>query len=127
MSTEPLLQAGFQLQGQWRDSGDGPEVNFICPRGPGLYAFVSDGLPRYIGKSETGLHWRMANFARSETLQTARRIRGEICALLRQRTSVDIYMLPLPKDQLAARKRELIFSLSPTWNRQGLRAAKGAD
>lgn len=102
------------------------DVDALCPRDAGVYAFVVGGTVRYVGSAQRGLHSRFRRYATADTMRTSARVRGNILACLDQGQVVEIYTLippshawkGLPVDLIAGIEEGLIRSMRPVRNRR---------
>src|SRR5258707_486145 len=122
-----LLEIGFEPIGHWLLQGDGLAFELFRPSQPNtLYAFVSDGEVKYVGKTVQPLHARMGGYKNPAPSQTTNvRNNSRTKALLQSGAAVDILALPdnglLHYGQfhlnLAAGLEDNIISvLKPEWN-----------
>ena len=123
-----LLEIGFEPAGHWRQSADGIDCELFrhASQRNILYAFVSDGQVKYVGKTVQPLRTRMAGYRKPALTQTTNvRNNAKIKALLQAGAAVDILALPdnglLHYGQfhvnLAAGLEDNIISvLNPEWN-----------
>lgn len=123
-----LLEIGFEPAGHWLQKGDGLvfELSRHASQRNILYAFVSDGEVKYVGKTVQTLQARMGGYKNPSPSQTTNvRNNSRIKALLQSGAAVDILALPdnglLHYGQfhinLAAGLEDNIISLiNPEWN-----------
>lgn len=123
-----LIDAGFELLGTWiaRDGGIG--LSAEAPRVPGVYAFVVEGLVKYVGLTKMGFHRRMYSYSRpGSTQRTSQRINEIIGAHVTSGTIVEIYIaVPpalewngLPVHTASGLEAGLIEMIQPVWNKMG--------
>lgn len=63
VAIDVLIDAGFNKLGAWMaDGAGGIALNTPAPRDAGVYAFVGDGLIKYIGVSRAGIRSRISNY-----------------------------------------------------------------
>ncbi len=135
-----LMRIGFVLVGKWEmKNGEpriiyvkNPEEEAISKSSPALYAFVVNGLLKYIGKTTQVLHRRLYGYAKPGKSQaTNLKCQKKILKALKC-DSVDVYGfapdVPLCYDQFqinlpAGLEDALIKMMKPTWN--GKQAATG--
>jgi excinuclease UvrABC nuclease subunit len=125
-----LLDAGFVRIGWWTSISDAAfALDSIAPREPGVYAFVVDGVIRYVGLTQRGLRGRMAHYVRGHSRQrTSARVKELILAALRAGSSIEILVaMPaamewngLPVLTAPGLEAGLIRSIRPEWNMQGI-------
>lgn len=123
-----LLEIGFQLAGRWDLHGDelGLDLVRFGTRRNVLYAFVSEGDIKYIGKTTSPLAARMRGYIRpSDTQTTNLNSHARIIELLRRGTAVEVYVLPdngllryggFHINLAAGLEDDLIRSINPEWN-----------
>ncbi|MFA5939705.1 MAG: GIY-YIG nuclease family protein [Sinimarinibacterium sp.] len=123
-----LLAIGFELAGHWTLRDDRLSLDLIrhSTQRNVLYAFVSDGQIKYVGKSIQSLSARMSGYrnpARTQTtnIKNNKRIRD----LLAEGAAVDILALPdngllhygpFHVNLAAALEDDIIRVLDPEWN-----------
>ena len=123
-----LIKIGFQCAGHWKLDDD----RLICeltsqmntPKV--LYAFVSNGEIKYIGKTTRSLKGRMLNYQNSDPSQSTNiKNNKNIKALLKAGEAVDIFVLPdngllhygrFHINLAAGLEDSLISDISPPWN-----------
>lgn len=73
-----LIKAGFRPVGEWtRLSDEAFHLSERAPNEPGIYAFAVDGVVKYIGLTQTGLHARMGHYRRGHKgHRTSSRVEG---------------------------------------------------
>lgn len=128
-TTDALLGFGFTATGAWRLHPDGAiELVGDLPRLAGVYAFAVDGVIRYIGVAQRGLHHRMGHYRRGpERLRTSHRINSCIRAALQSGANVTVLMATppvtewngLPVNTTAGLELGLIAMVKPEWNMMG--------
>lgn len=125
-----LLEIGYQPAGHWVLQGD--ELSFqllrFSSKANVLYAFVSDGAVKYVGKTTQSLGERLNGYRNpGRTQYTNQKNNANIKALLGNGAAVDILVLPddglLHFGQfhinLAAGLEDSIISvIQPEWNRR---------
>ena len=124
-----LLKIGFRHAGKWVLRGGRPvlRIQKDAPTSRNvLYAFVTDGSVRYVGKTTLGLHRRLYGYQHpGPTQRTNLRNHERIQAALGDGGWVDIYAMPDPglhafgefQINLAAGLEDsIIRSLKPEWN-----------
>jgi len=87
-----LIDAGFIRIGQWTwISDEAFELDCIVPANAGVYAFVVDGIIRYIGLTQRGLRGRMAHYVRGHARpRTSARVKGLILTVLNAGRRVEV-------------------------------------
>lgn len=125
-----LIEAGFIRIGQWTSISDEAfEPDCIVPADAGVYAFVVDGIIRYVGLTQRGLRGRMAHYVRGHARQrTSARIKGLILTALNAGSRVEILIATpeettwngLPVLTAPGLEAGLIRMIRPDWNMQGL-------
>ena len=135
-----LLDIGFAYAGRWALTKEkGLEVSLMrhATQRNILYAFVTDGIVKYVGKTTRTLAERMAGYqrpARSQTTNINNNQRIREC--LEAGTSVDILALPdsgllhygaFHINLAAGLEDDLIRTLAPEWNGGRAEAAKPAQ
>jgi hypothetical protein len=125
-----LLEIGFQPVGHWRMDADVPTLDLkaLAAIRNILYAFVTDGEVKYIGKTTQPLKTRMLGYQRPAPTQTTNiRNNRNIRELLKQGKSVDIFALPdngllhygaFHINLAAGLEDGLIAKINPEWNGQ---------
>lgn len=126
-----LLNIGFTHVGNWYLSDNGIRCSLLAHQNTNnvLYAFVSDGSVKYIGKTTKRLTQRMYGYQNPNVSQrTNFRVNGQIAQTLNIEGVMDIFVLP---DQgllnfggfrinLAAGLEDtLIHEIMPDWNVAG--------
>lgn len=128
-----LLDIGFTQAGQWVLQEGKPTV--VLQRFSGsrnvLYAFLSDGVIKYIGKTTMTLGRRMYGYRRPGSSQSTNiRVNGFIAELLAREEAVTILVLPdagllryggYHLNIADGLEGDLIDQLQPQWNAQGIR------
>src|SRR6266404_6664038 len=123
-----LLEIGFEPAGHWLQKGDGLafELSRHASQRNILYAFVSDGEVKYVGKTVQALRARMGGYknpAPSQTTNVSNNSR--IKALLQTGAAVDILALPdngllhygqFHMNLAAGLEDNIISLLNPEWN-----------
>lgn len=125
-----LLTAGFIRIGEWTSvSEEGFVLDTSAPREPGVYAFVVDGVIRYIGLTQRGIRGRMAHYVRGHSRQrTSARIKGRILEALAKGSRVEVLAATpestewngLPVLTAPGLEAGLIRLVQPEWNMQGI-------
>lgn len=125
-----LLDAGFIRIGEWTSvSAEVFALDTAAPREPGVYAFVVDGVIRYIGLTQRGLRGRMAHYVRGHSRQrTSARIKGRILAALAAGSRIEVLVATpeptawngLPVLTAPGLEAGLIRLVQPEWNMQGI-------
>lgn len=125
-----LLEIGFQPAGHWLLGERGPTLHLraLTESRNILYAFVTDGEVKYIGKTTQPLKARMLGYQRPAATQATNvRNNGNIHDLLRQGKAVDIFALPdngllhygkFHVNLAAGLEDSLIATVRPEWNGQ---------
>ena len=121
-----LIEAGFELVGCWRPAAGSIELDGAARREAGVYAYVVEGVVKYVGSAQRGLHGRLRRYAITKTLRTSARVRGEIQECLTCGKTVEVYALvppplvwkELPVDLVVGLEEGLIRQLQPAWNRR---------
>jgi len=87
-----LIDAGLIRIGQWTSiSDDAFELDSIVSVNAGVYAFMVDGIIRYIGLTQLGLRGRMAHYVRGHARQrTSARVKGLILTALNAGSHVEV-------------------------------------
>jgi hypothetical protein len=124
-----LLNAGFRHLGQWQTLGGGEfKLAVSAPAEPGVYAFVVDGLIRYVGLTQTGLRTRMGHYRRGHKgHKTSSRVKDLIASALGAGKTVNVLIATpeplewngLPINTAAGLEAGLIRMLRPDWNMLG--------
>jgi len=127
-SVARLLELGFQKVGQWQLVGGKPSFRLTSyvRESNILYAFVSNGIVRYIGKSMQTLEQRMNGYKNpGPTQRTNIRNHAKIFDLLKAGEQIEILAF-CPSEPLffkgyrvnlaAGLEDTLIEELSPEWN-----------
>jgi hypothetical protein len=123
-----LLEIGFEPAGHWLLKGS--ELAFELSRHASqrniLYAFVSDGEVKYVGKTVQSLYGRMGGYKNPAPTQTTNvRNNARIKPLLLAGAAVDILALPdngllhygqFHVNLAAGLEDSLISEISPQWN-----------
>ncbi len=125
-----LIKIGFQCAGHWKLDDD----RLICKltsqmKTPKvLYAFVSNGEIKYIGKTTQSLKGRMLGYQNpGPTQSTNIKNNKNIKALLKAGEAVDVFVLPdtgllryggFHLNLAAGLEDSLISDISPPWNRK---------
>ena len=135
-----LLDIGFAYAGRWALTKDkGLEVSLMrhATQRNILYAFVSDGIVKYVGKTTRTLAERMAGYQRPGRTQTTNINNNQrIRQCLEAGASVDILALPdsgllhygaFHINLAAGLEDDLIRTLAPEWNGGRAEAAKPAQ
>jgi len=125
-----LIDAGFIRIGQWTSISDEAfEQDYIVPADAGVYAFVVDGIIRYIGLTQRSLRGRMAHYVRGHARQrTSARVKGLILTALNAGSHVEVLIATpeattwngLPVLTAPGLEAGLIRMIRPEWNMQGL-------
>ena len=130
---EWLRRENFVLVGHWLHPEaklqriERPPSTLSTPSTPAIYAFVVDGVVRYVGKA-TYLRSRLRGYNRAMRPGTPRKFRRVHKHLFGEWTrgkKIDIWACHhrLPDDgDLGAHERRLILDRCPAWNVQGLTA-----
>ena len=123
-----LLEIGFEPAGHWLLKGDELvlELSRHASQRNILYAFVSDGEVKYVGKTTQSLHARMGGYKNARFRQTTNvRNNARIKALLQTGAAVDILAFPdnglfhygqFHMNLAAALEDSLISLIAPPWN-----------
>lgn len=134
-----LLEIGFQCVGHWRLDGDVIvcQLTSLMNTRNVLYAFVSNGDIKYIGKTTQSLKARMFNYQKpGPTQSTNIKNNGNIRTLLRAGEAVDIFVLPdngllryggFHINLAAGLEDSLISQISPPWNGRTTEEARRAS
>lgn len=129
VAIEVLLDGGFELLGTWVGTETGIGLSKPASRDPGVYAFVIDGLVKYVGLTKSGFHRRMYNYQKpGATQRTSQRINEIIVEHVAAGTIVEIYVaVPpalewngLPIHAAAGLEAGLIEMIQPPWNLMGV-------
>ena len=130
---DALLDAGFRHLGEWVSLPDGQfELSAKAPVEAGVYAFVVDGLVKYVGLTQTGLRTRMDHYRRGhEGQRTSARVKALIAG---KKVSVLIATPEplkkplewngLPINAAAGLEAGLIRRIRPEWNMLGAGARR---
>ncbi|HQY87171.1 MAG TPA: GIY-YIG nuclease family protein [Tepidisphaeraceae bacterium] len=124
-----LIEIGFEQVGDWSlENGTLKFVLKSCHQKSNvLYAFISDGVVKYVGKTTQTLNARMSAYKTpgSKSQSTNIRNRGNIVALLEQSYQVTIWALPdnglihygrFHFNLAAGLEDSLIKTIRPDWN-----------
>lgn len=123
-----LIEIGFQCVGHWKLDGDRPvcELTSQMKTPNVLYAFVSNGEIKYVGKTSQPLKGRMAGYQNPGPTQSTNIKNNEnIKKLLDAGEAVDIFVLPdngllhyggFHINLAAGLEDSLISDISPPWN-----------
>ena len=134
-----LLEIGFQPVGHWLlgEHGPVPHLRALAESRNILYAFVTDGEVKYIGKTVQNLNARMLAYQRPCSSQSTNiRNNKNIQELLRMGKTVDIFGLPdngllhygaFHINLAASLEDSLISVIRPEWNGQRTATATSAD
>lgn len=134
-----LLEIGFQPVGHWLLGERGPTLHLraLTESRNILYAFVTDGEVKYIGKTTQPLKARMLGYQRPAATQATNiRNNGNIHDLLRQGKTVDTFALPdngllhygtFHVNLAAGLEDSLIAAVRPEWNGQRTAGRAVAD
>jgi len=126
-----LIDGGFSLLGSWVTTETGIGLSVPAPKDPGVYAFVIEGVVKYVGLSKSGLHRRMYNYQKpGPTQTTSQRLNEVIAEHTAAGTAVEIYVaVPpalewngLPIHSAAGLEAGLIEMIQPPWNKMGVRS-----
>jgi hypothetical protein len=129
-AVETLLDADFKLLGTWVVTETGIGLSTPAPKDPGVYAFVVDGLVKYVGLTKMGFHRRMYSYSKpGSTQRTSQRINDIIKEHAGAGAVVEIYLaVPpalewngLPINTAAGLEAGLIEMIQPEWNKMGIR------
>jgi hypothetical protein len=130
VAIEVLVDAGFTRLGAWTLDSEGRiALDTPAPRDPGVYAFVVDGLIKYVGVSRAGIRSRMSNYRLGQTGQkTSARVNLIINEHAAAGTLVEVYVaMPpalewngLPVITSAGLEAGLIKMIQPPWNKMGV-------
>lgn len=124
-----LVDAGFFLLGTWTTNETGIALSTSAPKDPGVYAFVVNGIVKYVGLTKMGFARRMYSYSRpGSTQRTSQRINGIITEHAAAGTVVEIYIaVPpalewngLPIHTAAGLEAGLIEMIQPAWNKMGV-------
>ncbi len=122
---------GFRKCGEWKHDADCVKCSLVDQASAPnvLYAFVSEGLVLYIGKTVRSLKQRMYNYQNPGPSQlTSKRGNELIKGFLARGKSVDVYALPdngllryggFHVNLAAGLEDALIRDLKPKWNKTG--------
>src|ERR1041385_7176557 len=95
-----LKAGGFTRIGVWRHSETTGFIRFDgaspIPHEPAVYAYVVNGIVRYVGKAHRGLHRRLRTYEITKSLRTAYRVRQEILSRLARGDDVDVFAIVPP-------------------------------
>jgi hypothetical protein len=126
-----LTKAGFHLIGEWTPLSENAfQLSERAPLEPGVYAFVVDGVVRYIGLTQTGLHTRMGHYRRGHKgHRTSSRVKALILTCLAEGRPVQVLVATpgpldwngLPVSTAAGLEAALIRAMRPEWNMLGAR------
>lgn len=126
-----LIKAGFIKLGEWVADEQGKiALSVPAPRDPGVYAFATDSVVRYIGLTRAGFDKRMQNYRAGHVRQrTSHRINAIILEHIGAGTVVEIYLATphaatwngLPVNTAAGLETGLIELIQPPWNMMGVR------
>lgn len=126
-----LIKSGFRLIGEWAPLSDVAfHLSESAPREPGIYAFVVEGVVRYIGLTQTDLHTRMGHYRRGHKgHRTSSRVKALILTCLADGKPVQVLVATpepldwngLPVSTAAGLEVALIRSMRPEWNMLGAR------
>lgn len=126
-----LLEAGFELLGECRSTGENAFA--FTARPPvegGVYAFAVDGSISYVGLTRFGLRARLGHYVYGHNQQrTSARIKALILEALAAGRCVCVLIARppelewngLPVDGAAGLETGLIRLIRPPWNQQGSR------
>lgn len=130
VAVEILINAGFRRSGAWIADGIGGIVlDTPASREAGVYAFVVNGLIKYIGVSRAGIRSRMSNYRAGQKGQkTSARVNQIIGDHIAAGTVVEIYTATppalewngLPVSTAAGLEAGLIKMIQPPWNKMGV-------
>ena len=130
MPVSRLLEAGFVRLGKWTATADDAfKLDSIAPTDAGVYAFVVDGVIRYVGLTQTGLRTRMGHYVSGHVKQaTSSRVKALILDALRAGHLIEVLIAisqplewnGLPVNTAAGLEAGLIRMIQPEWNMQGL-------
>lgn len=130
VAIDVLVDAGFELLGAWQTTEAGIGISAAVPRDPGVYAFVVEGVVKYVGLTKMGFNRRMYSYQRpGSTQRTSQRINAIIVEHLGAGTVVEVYIaVPpalewngLPVDTASGLEAGLIEMVQPPWNKLGVR------
>jgi hypothetical protein len=131
-----LLQIGFELAGHWHLSDGGLAFELARYRHQNniLYAFVSNGEVKYVGKTTQSLAKRMQGYKNPGATQSTNiKNNANIIELLELDETVDIFALPdgglihygpFHLNLAAALENSIISVLQPPWNGASRRTDK---
>jgi hypothetical protein len=130
VAIEVLVDAGFTRLGAWLlDKSGRIALDTPAPRDAGVYAFVVDGLVKYVGVSRAGIRSRMSNYRLGQTGQkTSARVHLIINEHATAGKMVEVYVaMPpplewngLPVITSAGLEAGLIKMIQPPWNKMGV-------
>lgn len=130
-----LTDGGFVKLGEWQVTEEGTiALSAPAPRDPGVYAFATDGIVRYVGLTRAGFHKRMGNYRSGNPQQrTSHRINRVILEQVSAGTVVEIYLATppaidwsgLPINAAAGLEAGLIDLIQPPWNMMGVEIQRG--
>jgi hypothetical protein len=128
---QKLIDSGFERISDCQiGEGDAFRYSTPAPTGAGVYAFVVDGIVKYVGLTRFGLRTRLGHYVYGHKGQkTSARIKGLILDALRAGDSVEVLIAQppelewkgLPVDGPAGLETGLIRLIKPEWNQQGNR------
>lgn len=130
VAVDVLIDGGFALLGTWIASETGIGLSAPAPRDPGVYAFVINGLVKYVGLTKSGFHRRMYHYQKpGATQSTSIRINHIIAEHVGAGTVVEVYIaVPpalewngLPVHSAAGLEAGLIELIQPPWNQMGVK------
>lgn len=131
-----LRDAGFIKLGNWIADDKGKlALSVQAPQDPGVYAFATEGLVRYVGLTQVGFNKRMQNYRVGHVRQrTSHRINAVILQHIGAGTVVEIYLaMPpamdwngLPINTAAGLEAGLIEMIQPPWNMMGVIGSRGS-
>src|SRR5262249_6132695 len=98
VSSAFLVDAGFQILGQWKKLSDAEfELDAQAPKDPGVYAFALDDIIVYVGLTQTGPKTRLDHYRRGHIRQkTSARVKQLIARELGQGKSVKVLIAVPP-------------------------------
>lgn len=130
VAIDVLIGGGFVRLGSWVVDGTGGiALDAPAPHDAGVYAFVVDGLIKYIGVSRAGISSRMSNYRLGQSGQkTSARVNQLIKDHVTVGTAVEIYVASppalewngLPVVTAAGLEAGLIKMIQPPWNKMGV-------
>ena len=115
--------------GAWIASEGGIGLSAKAPKGPGVYAFIDDGLVKYAGLTKIGFQRRMYSYSKpASTQRTRQRINETIGGHLASDTVVKVYIAvppahewnDLPIHTAAGLEAGLIEMTQPVRNKMGV-------